>query len=172
MDWHPVCWARRMSRLHCYQYVNRPFEAVKAALIVDPGGLFQRATVSAAQRASSLAASLKVQIAGVEVGKTVQIRVLRTDAHTHAPGDPRTPAATFRLAWAAEANQAFFPTMDGELCVYPLSAAETQLDFDGIYTPPLGLLGGAMDALVGHRLARASLLRFLDDVVERLRVET
>lgn len=160
------------TRLHCYQYVNRPFETVKAALVVDAQGLFQRATVSAAQRATTLASSLKIEVAGIEVGKAVEIRILETDAHAHAPGDPRTPAARFRLAWAAVGNEGFFPTMEGELNVYPLGPTETQLDFDGHYTPPLGAIGGAVDALVGHRLARASVLRFLDDVVERLRVET
>jgi len=161
-----------MTRLHCYQYVNRSFESVKAALSVDPSGLFQRATVSAAQRAGALATSLKIEVAGIELGKSVEIRIVESDTATHMPSDPRTPAARFRLAWSALEGQRFFPTMDGELMIYPLSSTETQLDFEGTYTPPGGLLGSAAAALVGHRVARASVLRFLDDVVERLRVET
>jgi hypothetical protein len=161
-----------MTQLHCYQYVNRPFEAVKAALVEDANGVFQRATQSAAHRAATVAADLTVELAGIEISKTVEIRVLETDTHAHAPGDPRTPAARFTLAWAAQGGRGFFPTMRGELRVYPLGRGETQLDFDGEYTAPLGAVGQAADALVGYRLARASVLRFLDDVAARLRAET
>ena len=161
-----------MTHLHAFQYVNRPFPAVKAALIADAKGVFQRATVSAAKRATAIAVSLKLEVAGIEVGKDVDIHVLGVDAHAHAPGDARTPAARFAIEWSAKDGASFFPTMKGELAVYPLSPTETQLDFDGVYTPPLGALGAAADAVLGHRVARASVSRFLEDVVERLRIET
>jgi hypothetical protein len=160
-----------MSRLHAYEYVNRPFASVRAALASDAPGVFHRATTSAAKRASGLAASLKIEIAGVEVGKEVELRIVSVDDHAHAPADPRTPAARFVLSWKAREGASFFPTMEGELVIYPLSPTETQLDFEGTYTPPLGVVGAAADAVIGHRVARASVRRFLDDVVERLRVE-
>jgi hypothetical protein len=61
--------------------------------------------------------------------------------------------------------------MRAELSVYPLTATETQLDFAGRYEPPLGALGSAMDAMVGHRIAEASVHRFLQDVAAYLRRE-
>jgi len=59
--------------------------------------------------------------------------------------------------------------MKAELAVYPLTPTETQLDFAGRYEPPLGLLGEAMNSIAGHRIAEASVHRFLVDVAEHLR---
>ena len=51
------------------------------------------------------------------------------------------------------------------------AATETQLDFLGRYDPPLGIVGDAMDALVGRRIAEASVHRFIGDVARYLREE-
>ena len=59
--------------------------------------------------------------------------------------------------------------MNAELSVYPLTPTETQLDFLGRYEPPLGILGGALDAMVGHHIAQASVHRFVTDVAKYLR---
>ena len=62
-----------------------------------------------------------------------------------------------------------FPFMKAELAIYPLTSTETQLDFSGAYEPPLGALGKAMNAVAGHRLAEASVHRFVNDVAGYLR---
>jgi hypothetical protein len=59
--------------------------------------------------------------------------------------------------------------MRAKLGVYPLTATETQLDFAGTYEPPLGAVGGAIDAVVGHRIAEASVHGFVVDVAHHLR---
>jgi hypothetical protein len=59
--------------------------------------------------------------------------------------------------------------MDGVLTLYPLTATETQLDFLGRYEPPLGVVGDAVDALVGYRVAEASVHRFITDIARYLR---
>jgi hypothetical protein len=59
--------------------------------------------------------------------------------------------------------------MSAELSVYPLTSTETQLDFLGHYEPPLSVLGGAIDAMVGHRIAEASVHRFIADIAQYLR---
>jgi hypothetical protein len=46
--------------------------------------------------------------------------------------------------------------MKADLSIYPLTATETQLDFKGVYEPPLGPLGEAVNAIVGHRIAEVS----------------
>lgn len=61
--------------------------------------------------------------------------------------------------------------MTAELSLWPLTSTETQLEILGAYRPPLGIVGNALDAAVGHRLAEATVHRFLDDVVEQLRRE-
>ena len=62
-----------------------------------------------------------------------------------------------------------FPLMKADLSIYPLTATETQLDFKGLYEPPLGLLGKAVNAMVGHRIAEVSVHRFVSDVAQYLR---
>ena len=62
-----------------------------------------------------------------------------------------------------------FPIMKADLSIYPLTATETQLDFKGVYEPPLGPLGKAVNAMVGHRIAEVSVHRFVSDVAEYLR---
>jgi hypothetical protein len=59
--------------------------------------------------------------------------------------------------------------MKADLSIYPLTATETQLDFKGLYEPPLGLLGKAVNAMVGHRIAEVSVHRFVSDVAQYLR---
>jgi hypothetical protein len=54
--------------------------------------------------------------------------------------------------------------MHAELSIYPLTATETQLEFSGDYEPPLKLFGTMVDALVGHRVAEASVHRFVSEV--------
>ena len=61
--------------------------------------------------------------------------------------------------------------MEATLSVYPLSAHETQIDLHGRYRPPLGAVGNALDVLVGHRIAEASVLRFVQDIAARINAE-
>jgi hypothetical protein len=162
MSEHPV---------FCYQYVNRPYEQVSEALIQDAVGVFERATQSATSRAQHLVSSLKVAIAGFEVGKNVVIRVKNIDRNADAPGHVAQKATRLELEWQAETNQSLFPSMRAALMVYPLSATETQLDLRGAYIPPAGLLGSVADKLALHRIAEATVHRFLDEIASRLSTE-
>jgi hypothetical protein len=74
-----------------------------------------------------------------------------------------------KLRWKAARAPALFPAMQAELFVYPLSTTETQLDLQGHYRPPLGAIGGAIDSLVLHRIAEASVHRFVHEVAKFLR---
>lgn len=160
------------SEVRCYEYVNRPYDSVRKVLSADPLGLFQRATTVAEARAQSLVSKLKVSIAGVEVAKDVTIEIVGRDETRTPPHDLAAPATALDISWRAASGAGFFPSMRAELFVYPLSADETQLDLHGWYTPPGGLLGSAANALVGRRLAEASVHRFLEEIVEQLRAET
>jgi hypothetical protein len=73
------------------------------------------------------------------------------------------------LEWEAATMPHLFPLMKAQLSIYPLTATETQLDFLGLYEPPLGLVGKAMNAVVGHRIAEVSVHRFISDVAGYLR---
>jgi hypothetical protein len=61
--------------------------------------------------------------------------------------------------------------MEAELIVYPLSKDETQIELRGRYTPPLGAIGSALDSQIGHRVADASVHRFVTDVASSPRAD-
>lgn len=156
-------------KLRCYQYVNRPYESVRVLLHQRPLEVFQRATTSAAARAGEVASSLHTRFAGIEVGVDVRIHVQAVRDEEGIAG--MSPLTRIRLAWEAVRAAALFPVMKAQLSFWPLTSTETQLEIEGAYQPPLGLLGNAADAAVGHRLAEATVHRFLDEVVEQLRCE-
>lgn len=160
----------RPHELRCYDYVNHPYAVVRDALRGDLGAILERATKGAAGRADALAASLKVDVGPLEIGTDIAIELVGIEEREEGPAG-RTPTTFIRLRWKAARAAALFPAMDAELIVYPLSRSETQLELHGRYAPPLGALGGALDSLVGHRLADASVHRFVSEVAGSLRTD-
>jgi hypothetical protein len=155
--------------LGCYDYVARPYEAVSALLVRDPLGLLQRATTSATVRAQSLAASLRVELAGLEVSADVRLRIRRVRDHEMLDG--ALPALRIELAWEAIHHPALFPSMLAEVVAWPLSARETQVEIQGTYWIPIGIVGSVFHAAIGQRIAEASVHRFLGDLIEQLQSE-
>jgi hypothetical protein len=155
-------------QLHCYEYVIVPYDKVRELLARDALGIFQRATASATSRARELAATLRVSVGALEVGTDVKIALRGLHEQVSAVGERRTE---LELAWMAASAAGLFPSMEATLAVYPISAHETQIDLYGRYRPPLGVVGNAVDALVGHRLAEASVLRFVRDLAARIETE-
>ena len=152
-------------KIRCYDYVNHPYERVRDALKQNAVMVFQSATKTAAARAQSVAAELRVDFAGIGVKTDIKIDVKSIDEKT-ATSKPTTKLA---LEWEAARMPRLFPLMRGELFVYPLTASETQLDFSGVYKPPFGAVGRTMNAIVGHRIAEVSVHRFVSDVAAYLR---
>jgi hypothetical protein len=156
--------------LRCYDYVNHPYARVRDALRDQLGAIFERATKGAAGRAEALAASLKVDVGPLEIGTDIAIELVGMEEREEGPIG-RTPTTFIRLRWKAARAAALFPSMDAEIIVYPLSRGETQLELHGRYSPPMGAVGSALDSLVGHRIADASVHRFITDVAGFLRRE-
>jgi len=153
--------------IRCYDYVNHRYEQVRDALVADPVAVFHAATQAASSRAHTVAVALRVDIGGIEIAKEVVVAVRGV---VQQPGKGMAPPRTvIELEWEAAKSPRLFPFMRAELAIYPLTATETQLDLLGHYAPPLGPLGSAIDALVGHRIAEASVHRLLVDVAEHLR---
>jgi hypothetical protein len=153
--------------IRSYDYVNHPYERVRDALVADPASVFSAATRAAAARARSVAAALHVTVGSLEVSAEIALAVgaiEEEDSNGYASKITRIP-----ISWQAAERARLFPLMDAELSVYALTATETQLDFLGHYEPPLGVVGGAFNAIVGHRVAEASVHRFVTDVAEYLR---
>lgn len=153
--------------IRCYDYVNHPYEKVRDALRQDAINVFQAATKAAASRAQSVAAELHVDLGGIGVKADINISVKRIEEEA---GDAASgPAIRLQLEWEAATAPGLFPFMKADLSVYPLTSTETQLDFWGLYEPPFGGLGRAMNAVAGHRIAEASVHRFINEVAEYLR---
>ena len=153
--------------IRCYDYVNHPYKQVRDALGQDAPAVFQSATRAAASRAQSVASELRVDLGGLAVEADIKISVNSIEEKTPGAGSPAV--TRLQLEWEAAKMPRLFPLMKAELSIYPLTATETQLDFLGLYEPPLGALGKAVDAIVGHRIAEVSVHRFVSDVAEYLR---
>ena len=156
-------------KLRCYQYVERPYEAVRELFRERPLKVFQPATTSAAERANVVEASLRAGVAGVDVGVDVCV-------HLHAIKEEEgvaglSPVTRVTLAWEAKRAAGLFPVMRADLSFFPLTSTETQLELEGSYRPPLGAVGSVADAALGHRVAEATVHRFLEDIVAQIRRE-
>lgn len=155
----------KSREIRSYDYVNHPYQRVRNALRQDALSVFQSATKAAASRAQSVAAELHVDVGGIGVKADVRISVKKIEERVVNA----TPSTRLLLEWEAVTVPRLFPFMKAELSIYPLTATETQLDFSGLYEPPLGVVGKAVNALVGYRIAEASVHRFVSDVAEYLR---
>jgi hypothetical protein len=145
--------------LHAYDYVNHPYERVRRALVAGPKHVFRQATSGGVVDD----AVLRVQFAGLEIGAEIAITVVRVEENEDGP------VLAIGLAWQAAKHPGAFPTMTGTLRVFPLTPTETQLALEGTYVPPLGPVGTALDATVGHRFAEAAVAQFVREVAAYLR---
>ena len=153
--------------IHCYDYVNHPYEQVRDALSKDAPAVFQSATKAAVSRAQSIASELQIDMGGIRIEADIRVSVNNIEVKDREVMSG--PATRLHLEWEAARLPRLFPLMKADLSIYPITATETQLDFNGLYEPPLGPLGKALNAMVGHRIAEVSVHRFLSDVAEYLR---
>jgi hypothetical protein len=157
------------QHIQYYDYVNHPYEMVRDVLKTNAITVFSRATKGASARAENLASTLHVGLGALEVGADIEVVVHRVE------DTPRVGkmASGMRVVfeWKAKKSARLFPLMQAELQFFPLTASETQLAFSGHYDPPLGLFGSAVDAVVGNRVAEASIHRFVTEVAKYLRSE-
>lgn len=158
----------KRHELRCYDYVNRPYDVVSDALAGNALGIFERATRSAAARVNDLGAELRVRIGAIEIATEVDIAVVAVPGQ-RSPDDH--PATRLDLTWRSRRRPGLFPEMTGSLWAYALGPRETQIELVGTYDPPLGLFGDAIDAIALHRLAEASVQRFVSDIATYLRNE-
>jgi hypothetical protein len=155
--------------LRCYDYVSQPFALVQGALRQDAARIFARATTGAAERERALNVQLRVRIGMMDLATDVRVEVGMIESTMSSPYG--YTVMLIPLTWKSTSNPSLFPHMQAKLLVYPLSNHETQLEFEGDYDPPLGLLGDAIDAVVGRRIAEASVLHFVRDVAALLQSE-
>lgn len=79
-----------------------------------------------------------------------------------------TDRTIFPIAWRAAGSSWLFPHMDAELVLEALSLDVTRITFRGRYRPPLDRVGAMLDRLALHRVAKATVRNFLEQLVEAL----
>jgi hypothetical protein len=79
----------------------------------------------------------------------------------HMPGKTLLP-----LSWKATGPERLFPSLDADLEIAALGRSRTQLSVSARYRPPLGVVGKALDQVLLHRVAEATIKDFLDRVGE------
>ncbi len=160
---------RQSRKVRYYRFIQRPYPAVRGLLRERPLEVLQRATTSAAARAETLSATLRVTVVGVQIGVDVKIHVTAIRDEEGVGG--LSPVTHVMLSWEAARAPGLFPLMSAQLSIWPLSSNETEIEIEGEYRPPLGAVGEALDAAVGYRIARASVHQFLEDVVRQIHDE-
>lgn len=153
--------------IRCYDYVNYPYEQVRDALCIDALAVFQTATKTAAFRVRPIAASLHFDMGGIGLEADIIISIKNIEEKTNEV--MTDPVTRLQLEWESARMPSLFPLMKAELAIYPLTRTETQLDFSGLYEPPFGAVGKAVNAIIGRRIAEVSVHSFVDDVAGYLR---
>ncbi|MBA2542246.1 MAG: hypothetical protein H0V17_21575 [Deltaproteobacteria bacterium] len=146
--------------LHCYDYVNQPYEIVRRAVVADPQALFGLATTAGVH------SRLHVRLGAVDVAAKIEIEIVAVEEKREAL---ERPATVISIQWQSRRRSSLFPTMTGTFMLYPLSPTETQVELSGRYETPLGALGDAIDAVALHGFAQESVGAFVREVATHLR---
>jgi len=76
-------------------------------------------------------------------------------------------SAVLIVRWeAVGASGGLFPVLDADITLTPYGSAASLLALSGAYRPPLGALGAALDRVVLHRVAEATIQDFVNQLGE------
>jgi hypothetical protein len=105
------------------------------------------------------------------VGAAGVSKLVRVQARELAWADM---SAGLALRWEATgAGSGLFPVLDADLTLSPAPepGSGSVLELAGVYRPPLGLVGQALDRALLHRVALTTVRRFLAQVAAQLSEE-
>ena len=137
-------------------YIELPLPAsvVEQALVGSPAGWLSAVAGEAQRRGDGLLGEVGVGPLGVRLRRQVRIRL----------GEPvRYPSMTsLPLTWEPVGLEGLLPRLDANLELGSLGGDRTQLALSARYRPPLGAVGQAVDRVLLHRVAEATVKDFLD----------
>jgi hypothetical protein len=115
---------------------------------------------AAQQRGDDLLTEVGVGPLGARLGRRVAIEL----------GEPvRFPSMTsLALTWQPVGLEGLLPRLDADLELGSLGQDQTQLAISARYRPPLGAVGRAIDRVLLHRVAEATLKDFLDRLAQAI----
>jgi len=140
--------------------LNVSFDAARAGLARALGGeRLVTASADAYGEWSKGMALVGPRGAGWSVSRLVEVRFreLVTRGNT----------AVLTLRWEAVGSSGgLFPVLDADITLAPYGSAASLLSLSGAYRPPLGALGAALDHVVLHRVAEATIQGFVNQLSE------
>jgi hypothetical protein len=133
-----------------------PVARVEQALVGSPAGWLAAVAGEAQRRGNGLLGEVGVGPLGARLRRQVRIRL----------GEPVrfTSMTSLPLAWEPVDLEGLLPRLDANLELGALGPDRTQLAISARYRPPLGAVGQAIDRVLLHRVAEATVKDFLDRV--------
>jgi hypothetical protein len=156
----------QLREIHTSAFLNHPYEALNDVVRRDPLGLLHRATDHAEE--GERASATTDHPATVELDRELTVELTSIVEEPDGMLGPRT---RFSLEFRASHHPELLSTMEATLDLLTLGPSEAQLDFVGKYRPRYGVVGAAVDRVIGHRLLDAAAHRFVESIAERLRVD-
>jgi hypothetical protein len=130
------------------------FAAARTGLAKLTRGSLLRSTSQSAYDAEIIGL-VRVGPAGLTRLVSVQVRQLAA----------RDDCAGLAIRWeAAGPGGSLFPVLDADLRLAPAGGNSTLLALEGAYRPPFGAIGAALDRVILHRVAAATIRNFLNQV--------
>ena len=139
-----------------YIELSLPVAVVEQALVGSPAGWLSAVAGEAQARGDGLLGEVGVGPLGDRLRRQVRIQL----------GEPvRFPSMTsLPLTWEPVGLEGVLPRLDANLELGALGGDRTQLAISARYRPPLGVVGRAVDRVLLHRVAEATVKDFLDRV--------
>jgi hypothetical protein len=139
--------------------LSLPVVKVEEALVGSPAGWLSAMAGEAQARGDGLLG---------EVGVGPRTR-LRRSVRIHLGEPVHYPSMTsLPLTWEPVGLDGVLPQLDANLELGSLGEDRTQLAVSARYRPPLGVVGRAVDKVLLHRVAEATLKDFLDRLGEAI----
>ena len=139
---------------------HRPYQSIADLLRSDPTVVLRDPAQTAADAAAKHVVQLDTVWAWFDHSENVSARLGEL---TESQGTSQIP-----LDWEADKHKRLLPNVEGHLLVSPLASHESEIRYSGHYRPPLGVLGGIQDGVVGHRVVESVLTTLLSDIVDHL----
>ena len=146
-----------------YVTIDRPIEECRRVLLESPDEWLPNLVQSSEGPAEQLVARMGFSILAVGVRKRAVVQLgkpLQLRDWLHIP-----------ISWEAQPVSELFPRFEGELQLVPMGPNQTKLALAGTYDPPLGDAGRAVDNLVMHTAAEATVKDFVEGLGRRLEKE-
>jgi hypothetical protein len=140
-----------------------PYQSVRKLLRHHADEVLQVPLDQSLAGVHEITTELEFPVVGMNLNKEV---VLHVGEYADLPG--RIPMGRLELRWEPTEHSALFPLIEADLEVEPIDSDRTMVSLLGLYQPPLGRFGEAVDRIMLHRLAEAAFDRFFRQLLHEI----